>query len=157
MEIDKGFVWKWVANNTKGDTLYSLLQVFLSLIFAKVFGQYQEETAMGSRTLIVAYRQLHRGKKKMVLRFGFLVSFPGFVSFCVSLYFFEVQMFLFCMIIWFILAKFYFKYPSTEFAKWVWFLFLFWGLFSFLNFFVWLFWKVKDLYRGLIEYKGNSF
>ncbi|KAJ6404374.1 hypothetical protein OIU84_012538 [Salix udensis] len=61
MEIDKGFVErKWVANNTKGDTLCSLLQVVLSLIFAKVFGQNQEETAMGSRNLIVAYRQLHR-------------------------------------------------------------------------------------------------
>jgi len=71
-----------VANNNteEGETRSSLLQEFLSSIFARVFGQNQEENTMGSRNLVVSYQQQQRGKKP-VLGFWFLNFFSGFCFF----------------------------------------------------------------------------
>lgn len=53
------------TNNTEeGETRSSLLQEFLSSIFARVFGQNQEENTMGSRNLVVSYQQQPREEAK---------------------------------------------------------------------------------------------
>lgn len=53
------------TNNTEeGETRSSLLQEFLSSIFARVFGQNQEENTMGSRNLVVSYQQQQREEAK---------------------------------------------------------------------------------------------